>query len=115
VLPWLQPGQHVTAPGSLRPGRTHGGVHRRLQAILLDRLEQIVDSVGFEGFERMIGKRGGKNDSRGLVEPGNVARGLDTVHPGHANVQQHDIRLQALRHTQRFQPVHRFADQFVLF
>lgn len=43
-----------------------------------------------------------------------MPRRLDTVHAWHTNIQQHDIGFQALRHAERFEPVHRLADQVML-
>jgi hypothetical protein len=76
-------------------GRASGGIHRRLQAILFHRFEQVVDGVGFEGFERVVGKRGSENDRRRFVELGDMPRRLDAVHARHADIEQHDIGLQA--------------------
>jgi hypothetical protein len=60
-------------------------------------------------------KTGSENDRRRFVELGDMPRRLDAVHARHADIEQHDIGLQALRHAERFQPVDRLADQLVLF
>ena len=43
-----------------------------------------------------------------------MARRLDAIHARHADVEQYDIRLQALCHAERLEPVDRLADQLML-
>src|SRR3989304_3728810 len=38
------------------------------------------------------------------------AQNLKSIHPGHPDVKQHNIRLEGLRHTQRLEAICRFAN-----
>jgi hypothetical protein len=43
-----------------------------------------------------------------------VARGLDAIHARHTNIHQHNVRIPALRHAERFDPVDSLTDELVL-
>ena len=71
------------------------------------RLEQVADGLRLEGLDR-IGVVGGREDDRrGLGQQCHVPRRLQSVHAGHAHVEQHDVGLQLAGQAQRLVAVAR--------
>src|SRR5450432_4092976 len=62
-----------------------------------------------EGRHRVLIEGGGEDHRRGLLQHVQMAGGLEAIHPGHAYIDEHDIRGKVVREVQRLVAVGRFA------
>src|SRR5918999_4768496 len=62
----LQQGQYAPSRAALRrpARRSHCSAYRVLKPVLVDRLEQVIDHMHFEGAKRVMIVRGDENDRR---------------------------------------------------
>jgi hypothetical protein len=75
------------------------------------RLQQIVDRALFEGLDGVLVVRGDEHDVRPARQR---ARRLDAVHRGHVDVEEDDVRLEALRERDGLAAVGGLADDHEL-
>ena len=92
------------AVGSNPPARA---LDRLLQALRLDRLQQVVDRVHLERLDRVLVERGHEDDVACQLPLDQPARHLEARQPGHLHVQEHHVGLQALDGSQRLEAVGR--------
>jgi len=113
-------------PGRAGPIGTPGPVGlpaaaRALDGLLqpggIDRLQQVVDRVHLEAFDRVLIVRGDEDDFRGRrARPGpdllaeDLARDLEAVHAGHLDVQEDHVRREILDQADRLDTVRRLPD-----
>ena len=98
-----EPGGQVLLLGQ----RFLGPPHRRLQARLAERLEQIVQGVDLKGPDGVLVVGRDKDDGRRVCQRLDDAK---AVQARHLDVQQHQVGRQRLDRLHRLEPVDRFAD-----
>jgi uncharacterized protein with von Willebrand factor type A (vWA) domain len=95
----------------IQPQRRHASrARQRLeQPPEANRLEQIIDRVHLECFQRISVEGSSKDDCRRLVELLNMLRDLESVHFRHANIEQHDIGFTRVQYFKRVPAVLRLS------
>ena len=84
--------------------------HSAFEPLGLDRLEDVIDRLEVEGFDRVIVMCGDEDDRGALCLVGERLRNRHAIDFGHRHVEQHEIGLQRLDQPQGLRPVARRSD-----
>ena len=92
----------------------HRDLDRRYQVADRERLDQVGHRAGVTGLlDQVALAERGQHDDRCDALGGDLGRGVDTVAPGHLDVQDHQVRSQALGQVDRFLAVAGLPDHEV--
>ena len=83
-------------------------LHGLLDALGLHRLQDVIESVGIEGFDREFIVRGSEDNQR---REGHVPEHFKAIHGRHFDIEKHNIGMQFFDLLESFRPIRRSAHQ----